>query len=130
MNTIALDIKDWPLVEADFTRRMGNAMPTDPLRDSFVALFEPGMKAGQVPFLHLETVYHFNCVVVPEEYGYHRRNMALRLIRDAATCIPAGQSAIWLSDRRVDMIASAVGARLVHDQVDGTNRYYVYRKDR
>jgi hypothetical protein len=130
MNTITLEQKDWPLVEPIVTGVFGNPMPADPKRDGFVALVNGDNKPGEVPFLHLETLYHFNCVYVPERFGKERKNIAMRLIRDAAHSIPKGSSGLWLSDRRVDLIASSVGAYLVHSEQDETDRYYVYRKDR
>jgi hypothetical protein len=125
MNTQPLPLDKWPLVEKIVTEVFGNKMPTDPARDTFVALMDGDRVAG---FVHVEQIFHFDCVYVDPEYA-NRSKMAMQLIRDAAHSIPEGHSGIWLSDRRVDNIAEMVGARLVHSEEDGTDRYFVYRKD-
>lgn len=116
--TLILPFDEWdrvrPIVEGVFE----NKMPETPERATFVAAMEGETLAG---FLHIESLYHFNCVYVTPEH--ERSGLSKQLIARASTCIPEGRSAIWLTDRNVDHLAAAVGARYV-----GT--YRVYRKDR
>lgn len=120
MHSIVLPPHQWGLVERTFVEEFDNKMPTNPDRATFITLMNSKDWAG---FVHVETLYHFNVVYVKPEYGSDRQKLAMKLIHDAAQCIPAGYSGIWLTDRKVDRIASLVGARHVGD-------YRVYRKDR
>lgn len=118
MKIARLKFEDWPLVEPFVTGEFGNAMPDNPNRATFVAAIDGDVLAG---FLHVETLFHFNCVkVLPE---YENQGLAVRLIEAGIQCIPAGFAGIWLADRDdkddLRLLARNLGARDV-----GLYRYY------
>jgi len=129
------DFHDWPIIYLPFERwaeiapqvnAFGNVMPESDKRAGFLTMMNNDRVAG---FVHVETLYHFAGVQVNAEYGANRAEMALELIRAASVSIPEGYSGIWLTDKRVDEIATLAAARLVQSET-GTDRYYVYRRDR
>lgn len=93
-------------------------MPDHPGRASFITALSQKQLAG---FVHVESLFHFNCVYVTPEHEH--TGLTMRLIRDATACIPEGFSALWMTDRNVGLIARTLGWRHV-----GT--FSVYRKDR
>jgi GNAT superfamily N-acetyltransferase len=115
--SIVLPFAQWPLV-APVVGEFGNGMPDHPGRATFITALAHERLAG---FVHVETVYHFNCVYVAPEF--ENTGLTMRLIKDAVSCIPEGFSGIWLTDRNVDRLAAQIGARNI-----GT--YRAYRKDR
>lgn len=117
MKTLILPVERWPLVEPIVTGEFGNGMPATPGQATFLAAMEGEKLAG---FIHVEHLFHFNCVYAAREY--RSRGLALQLIKEAASLIPPGFSAVWLSDRNTARMAAALGAREV-------GQYRVYRKD-
>lgn len=113
-----LDPAEWPLVAPLVRGLFRNSMPETPAQGSFLAALDGYCLVG---FVHVEQLFHFNCVyVAPPRRG---TDLALRLMSDAASRVPAGHSAFLLSDRpAIGRLAEALGAS---DR--GTWRYW--RKD-
>lgn len=109
--------EEWGTVYDIVTEDFRNAMPDRPDQATFLAETDGERLRG---FVHIESLLHFNCVWVAEEE--RGTDLAVDLMRDAASRIPKGFSAVWLTDRSVGAIARRLGAREV-----GT--YRVYRKD-
>lgn len=109
---------EWAEIERDMKADFNNDMPVSPDQAVFLGAYHGEEMAAWV---HVEHLYHFNCVRVKAQY--RETGLALRLIKEAASRIPAGHSAIWLTPRSAaNKIAPLVGARNI-----GT--YQVFRKD-
>lgn len=108
---------EWPLIEPILCGQMRNGMPVTPDQSTFEGAFVDGKLVGH---LHVEGLFHFNYVHIDAQY--RQTGLALRLIRKATSRIPAGFSAIWLTDRNADQIARLMGWRNV-------GKFTVYRKD-
>ncbi len=109
--------EEWGLVAPIVAAEFGNAMLATPAQATFPAFMDGDRLAG---FVHVETLFHFNCVYLAPEY--RRPGLALELMRYAIERIPAGFSGVWLTDRRVGAIAKNFGARSIGE-------WTVYRKD-
>lgn len=121
--SIVLPFEQWGIIEPIVTGEFGNKMPEHPNRASFITQFADGELAG---FVHVETLYHFNCIYLAPRFRESRfgaADFARRLMSEAVEKIPEGFSGLWLADRKVDRIAESLGARRLGD-------YTVYRKDR
>lgn len=105
MKTLILPPDQWPLVEPIVTGEFGNGMP-GPEQSTFLAKMSNEKLAG---FIHIEHLFHFNCVYVAPEHRHS--GFALQLIEEAAARIPRGFSAVWLTDRRTTQLAKSLGAR-------------------
>lgn len=116
IQTIMLPPERWPLLEP-IVSQFGNRMPT-PADSGFLTALDGEKVAG---FIHVESLYHFVSEFITP--GYENSGLSKRLIQDAASCIPIGRSAIWLTDRNVDRLAARLDWRHV-------GNYRVYRKDR
>lgn len=106
MKTIILPPDQWPLVAPIVTSEFHNAMPQTPEQTTFLTALDGAKLAG---FIHVEHLFHFNCVYAAPEY--RGSGLALDLIKEAAGLVPAGFSAVWLTDRKATAIANELGAR-------------------
>jgi ribosomal protein S18 acetylase RimI-like enzyme len=111
--------EEWKMVAPVVTRTFGNSMPKTPAQGNFLAAMDGRALAG---FVQFETLFHFNCVWVAEEYRKVGAGVALSLMADAANRVPAGYSAILLDDGKAGRVAEALGGRKVGE-------YTVIRRD-
>lgn len=121
---VILPFAQWPLVAPIVTGEFNNKMPEHDGRASFVAQFD--QERNLAGFVHVETLYHFNCIWTAPQYRESRfgaADFARRLMSEAVDKIPEGFSGLWLADRSVDNLAASMGARRLGE-------YVVYRKDR
>lgn len=110
--------EEWLQIEGPMKAVLGNDMPVTPEQATFLGAYDDGKLVG---WIHIEHVYHFNSVYLEAQYRQSR--LGLKLIQEAASHIPAGHSAIWLTDRNVaNKIAQLIGAR-------NLGNYQVFRKD-
>lgn len=110
--------EEWSQIEGAMKAVFHNDMPVTPDQAVFVGLYDEGRLAGWV---HVEHLYHFNCVYL--DVPYRQSGLGLKLIKEAASRIPAGHSAICIANRGYAVpIARALGARDL-----GIQR--VFRKD-
>lgn len=110
--------EEWSLIEGAMKRVFNNDMPVTPDQAVFLGLYDEAKLAG---WIHIEHLYHFNCVYI--EAQYRQTGLGLRLIKEATDRIPAGHSAIWITDRHVaNKIAPKLGAR-------NLGNFQVFRKD-
>jgi hypothetical protein len=91
--SIVLPLEEWPLVATIVREQFGNAMPTRPESDSFVARFDGDRLAA---FLHVEQLFHFNSLYVAPEY--RKEGIAPGLFLDGLSSVPPGFSAIVFSE--------------------------------
>lgn len=118
IKSIILPFEQWSLVEPIYTGpEFQNAMPATPEQATFPVLMDGDKLAA---FLLVEHLYHFNSVKVMPEY--RGQGFAQQLIREAVARIPAGHSAIWITDSQHPLAAKRVGAR-------DLGLCQVYRKD-
>lgn len=110
-------LSDWPLIAPVMSEEFRNAMPESPEQSTFQGVYDGEKLVG---WLHVEHLYHFNCAYL--DVGYRQSGLGLRLIQEAASRIPVGESAIWITDRKVNAIARRLKWRYLGD-------YRVYRKD-
>lgn len=119
MNTLFLPRDKWPLVAPVVAGEFNNEMPTVASQAEFFSALDGERLAG---FVHIERLFHFNCVHIEQDYRDQAAGLAMRLIKEAVAAIPRGYSAVWFADRNVRKIAAELGARDIGE-------FRVYRKD-
>lgn len=97
--TKILTPEEWPLVAPVLRGEFACAMPKSPAQASFLAAFDGSELAA---FVHVETLFHMNALYVAERHrgaGLKGSRLAMRLAAEADALVPAGFSAVVLSDR-------------------------------
>lgn len=112
-----LEPSEWPLVAPVVTGEFRNSMPVRGDQSSFLAAFDGESLAG---FVHVETLFHINCVFVKP--CYRRAGLGLALLAAAAGRVPQGFSAIAIAPRSPELLARFLGARPL-------GRQQIFRRD-
>lgn len=124
LSTIILPAERWPEIEYIEREVFNDIMPSSPRQTAFLTAVDGSELAGHLRAEHLydlTSLYHFVHVYADPARRNHA-GLAIRLMTEAAQCIPRGFSAVWLTRKPYPHLATMLSAREM-------GRFWLYRKD-